>query len=750
VCAILALALAGCARLDPSREASRTWSPDSIPEAYRHSVAALMWPGATRSFQVTPDGNLFNGVWEIRCEAASGADTASAPGRIAYEERWCPVVRWTRRSGAIEWDFEAVAAPAPESWWTSAGNAVARPIARRDQDADRERIQQAFTHYPESRLDSLLVRVRRPLERSPLDQSNLLVSLEIRARNTSSHPGHAALRLTCRPLADPPFIAPDSDLAVPWSTCWAKSGGRDSALGWCDGQLDSRTASMSADLEAGGDHRWHVLLPAYPVARNDLERWAARTHADYVGRVRSYWIAETNRGARFDLGDREVENAIRSSRVLLLAMRERRTTRWVPLGGPFHYRDVWLRDGARAMHALAISGYTRESRELASSFLDFQWPHGPFVSQAGQLDGTGQALWAFEQVLLRPAPAGDVSRYADAALRACRAVERQRAMGHTAAGDNSVAADFSRMLPATDPHDAEMVRAQLVGNDAWAIAGYRAAARLLRAAKREREADSIAALETRYRAAFERSLELTGRDDVPASWQNTGTDWGNLAVGYPCMTLPASDPHLLALAKRYWAPVGGPGPGWYRDPDSLHSYVAVDLGTWALLAGERGIADRVLDAALAWRSASGGAAEIFSRSTRDFGRNFPPHVTAAAALVTLIRNSLIFDDSDTLQLTLGARERWWHGSKVRRAPTRWGLIDLSFDHAGDTTEWRWTPVPVWTALTLPPDCEAGEALPAGIERGARQDVMLVPPGVSRVRLKVRPRALAVTRSPAIH
>jgi GH15 family glucan-1,4-alpha-glucosidase len=48
----------------------------------------------------------------------------------------------------------------------------------------------------------------------------------------------------------------------------------------------------------------------------------------------------------------------------------------VPIGGPFHYRDVWLRDGARAMQALALCGYTDESRALAASFLRFQWPHG--------------------------------------------------------------------------------------------------------------------------------------------------------------------------------------------------------------------------------------------------------------------------------------------------------------------------------------------------------------------------------------
>ena len=35
-----------------------------------------------------------------------------APGHVAYEERWRPVVRWNRGAGDVRWRFEAVAFPA--------------------------------------------------------------------------------------------------------------------------------------------------------------------------------------------------------------------------------------------------------------------------------------------------------------------------------------------------------------------------------------------------------------------------------------------------------------------------------------------------------------------------------------------------------------------------------------------------------------------------------------------------------------
>jgi hypothetical protein len=138
----------------------------------------------------------------------------------------------------------------------------------------------------------------------------------------------------------------------------------------------------------------------------------------------------------------------------------------------------------------------------------------------------------------------------------------------------------------------------------------------------------------------------------------------------------------------------------------------------------------MLGAMLRWRSASGGAAECFVGSTRDFGKNFPPHTTAAAAFLSLVRNALVYDDADTLALTLGARSRWWAGTVVRAAPTRWGLLHLDFARSGDVATWRWSAVPVWTLLALPPGTHAA-SVAAPLRPGPRPGTVLAPPGTSR-------------------
>src|SRR4029079_17902148 len=131
-------------------------------------------------------------------------------------------------------------------------------------------------------------------------------------------------------------------------------------------------------------------------------------------------------------------------------------------------------------------------------------------------------------------------------------------------------------------------------------------------------------------------------------------DWGNLTVGWPCGALPVDDPRVAATAFRVWNAAGGSGLTIYGHRDSLHGYIGADLATWALLAGRPDLADSVLRAMLHWRTASGAGWERFTR-TGDFGRNPPPHPTPAAGLVALARNSLIYDDVDTLRLTLGPR-----------------------------------------------------------------------------------------------
>ena len=99
-----------------------------------------------------------------------------------------------------------------------------------------------------------------------------------------------------------------------------------------------------------------------------------------------------------------------------------------------------------------------------------------------------------------------------------------------------------------------------------------------------------------------------------------------------------------------------------------------------------------------------------------------------------MRNCLVFDEGDTLRLTLGARTSWWRGARLARAPTRWGNLDLEFRQEGAAAEWRWTPVPVWSVLTLPPGARMSGAPAPPLKAGASDGEVVAPPGTRSARV----------------
>src|SRR5262249_24825796 len=118
---------------------------------------------------------------------------------------------------------------------------------------------------------------------------------------------------------------------------------------------------------------------------------------------------------------------------------------------------------------------------------------------------------------------------------------------------------WSGLLPYADPHDCELTRAQLVGNDAWGIAGLDAAAALARLSGDGVQAESLAAGAAAIRARFGAALARCAAPDIPPSWQGTGRDWGNLGVGYPSLALAPGDPRIARLERRVLAAGGETG-----------------------------------------------------------------------------------------------------------------------------------------------------------------------------------------------
>jgi len=639
-----------------------------------------MWPGATRSVQITPEGHLYNGEWRLRIRPLEGDSAADPPKRIAYEEGWRPVAHWRRHQGPLHWSFEAAALPT-----------------------------------------------------SSKSDTGLFVTLLIRVRNEGDAPREARLEMTLdHPGREAIWAAADAPRGPPSPPEWGPESKGALVHAWCEGGATQGPVTVFDWKVAPGETRSaRVIYPAYATPPSAMRSWARVGHDTRIEQERTYWQHELDQGAQFELPDATVVRALRSAAVMMLACRERVDAAWAPIGSPFQYRDIWLRDAARVVQALTLIGHTDVARAMCRGLLELQWPQGAFLSQRGQLDGTGQALWAFEQALSRPEWPDTLDVFVAAAGRAWAWCEWQRRLGKQSGWI------YGRMMPFGDPRDNELISAQLVGNDLWTLAGYRATLRLLDAAGKRREALQVDSTRVAYVTDFERALASRRAPDLPPAWQPGGYDWGNLTAVYPTGVLPPGDRRMAALARRLWASAGGAGLLRYGRTDSLHYYLGADLATWALLVSRRAQADSVLSAMLFWRNASGGAGELFSRQG-DYAGNPPPHGTSAAALVTLVRHMLIYDETDTLKLTLGARDSWWSGTRVRRAPTHWGTIDLEFHRDANEAKWTWTPVAVWTELTLPPGYRTSGPVPSPARVSGDRLRVLVPPGTGTMSVRIEP------------
>ncbi len=525
----------------------------------------------------------------------------------------------------------------------------------------------------------------------------LVASVRVTLCSRAGGAPHGGLSLRVRDELSGPHWRPWDAVPAP-GAAWTWENGARRARASCSAVSPTRRrgvcGAVTARTSASAPSRRPVApsfecwLADRPLPPAEADRIAKKLrHDDHTARTRTLWRDWLGRGAVFETPDTLVNMAWRAALVTLLQGHERSAGGWVPLGNPFQYRDTWLRDGARVVRALALAGQGELARADALTFTRYQLPSGALVSQPGQLDGTGQALWAFEQAAALPPDPAWAKRYLAAAVRggavaAAAAGSFAHARGQDARG---LAGPAALRRPARRRTRRRGARRQRRGRSrgrccslpSWARAGDASASEAARA-----EAAS-------HRAAFGAALEREAHADVPPSWGEGGRDWGNCYVGFPTRVLAPGDPRLAALARRLWARSGLHMVS-YGPADSLHSYLGTDLAVWALLAGRPADARASLADLLAHSSATLGQAEIFSRSGRGFGGNLPPHGTAAAQFVELLRDIVVLDVRGSLEIAAGADAAWWAGTHLRGAPTRFGVLDLSLSRpAAGRFEAKW-------------------------------------------------------------
>lgn len=406
-----------------------------------------------------------------------------------------------------------------------------------------------------------------------------------------------------------------------------------------------------------------------------------------LGQIVAFWEGIFSRGMDISVPEEKVVNAFKANLVYDLIARNKQDGFYIQKVNEFQYDAFWLRDASFIIHSYDIAGYHDIARQCLEFFPRWQQPDGNFVSQGGQFDGWGQALWAFGQHYR-------ITRdtvYAESVYPLI-----VKAIDWLTSARQS---DPFRLMPETTPGDNEDITGHVTGHNFWALVGLKQAIIMAKDLGKTDDAMSFQAVYDSLRnALLQRLHEITARTRgyIPPGLDTLGgQDWDNMSAVYPEILLDPHDPMVTGTLNATRAKYSE-GLMTYGDGRWLHHYLTITNTETEVIRGDQELAVRDLYALLAHTSATHAGFEFCIRpwGDRDFGMNLSPHGWYAARYRSLLRDMLIRDDDEQIHLLSSISPEWIKNGKpivLRHAPTNFGQMSLSLDTKGNKTVMKLQP-----------------------------------------------------------
>jgi len=752
---ILALFLAGLVPLAlksqmVSPEIDRQPGPFSYFSKPTDELGAMHAPSGT---EVTPEGYLYTGFGELMFFVGPEQTAVSARVRT-LEDGYLPVLSYTVSSLGIEYRFTMFSAvlggpqspgPVVNFVRVAVKNSGRQPRSAFLTTAMRYQAEQT-TETPTG--DN---RFRRPIEASGIGQFHQ-PGERFSKEWVYSCEGNAFLRDGRALYLFPRQPAPRLSLTL------RSHYNREHSLAATRLAVEPTTptgaAAYTVTLAPGESRSLDFKMPLEPIAPGTPE-FAALDGAIFDDAHRSvvaFWREMVGRGMAIEVPEEKVADTFRASLVydlLALNVVDGQTVQTV---NQFQYHRFYLRDAADFARMYDATGYSDIAAQVLALFPSRQQEDGNFLSQPGQYDGWGEALWAFGEHYRRTHDLRFAESVYPLAARAVDWLAKARA------------ADPLHIMPMSDVKDNEYVAAHLTGYNFLALDGLRSAIELAQATGHAEEARRFQKEYEDYRTTFFVILDKAARDNggyIPPSldagaWK--GADWGNLLAVTPEPVLDAHDPRVTATLRAVQARYQE-GIATYAEPDDgqfLHHYLTIKNTLTELVRGDQEQAIREFYAELLHTSSTHAGFEYAIRpwGSRDFEGNIAPHGWFAADYRNLLRNMMVREEGDTLHLLSAVSPDWIAKGKsirVERAPSYFGSLDFTLDmkEAGSAVlhlKTSFERPPRKLVLHLPWFMETSAISADGVPLHAADGSVSLPLNTREVRLTWHRRAGAATMS----
>ena len=359
--------------------------------------------------------------------------------------------------------------------------------------------------------------------------------------------------------------------------------------------------------------------------------------------------------------------------------------------GPYTYKRFWFRDAAFILHAMLCLGFKERVRHVLDQFPQKQTPFGYFLSQEGEWDSNGEALWIMDkyvQMTNTEVPPGWVKAI-DAGGRWIMH-KRLKEDPNKLQGGLFPAGFSAEHLGPNDYY---------YWDDFWGVAGLKAAGRMVAAAGQKERAHHFAEEAKHFMQSIRRSLEQVeqrlGEKIIPASpyrRMDAGAI-GSLACFYPLQLWPAREEHMRNTMKYLMDHCLVDG-GFFQDMthSGINPYLTLHMAQ-VLLRKQDPRYFELIKSVADLASPTGQWPEAVHPRTKGGCMGDGQHVWAAAEWILMIRNCFVREEEEKLVLCAGIPQEWLDaGEKVTFGPalTTFGTIHISLEKhtAGISVQWE--------------------------------------------------------------
>lgn len=445
-------------------------------------------------------------------------------------------------------------------------------------------------------------------------------------------------------------------------------------------EVGMATAAALYELKAGHERRLEVEVPLLDFP------FEQESHEDYKQTARNAWDESLEGKCSIQIPDEHFQFLYEAAiRTMILHSPDE------VYPGPFIYRRFWFRDAAFILYALLCAGFKKRVAKVLGCFPGKQTRKGYFLSQEGEWDSNGEALWIMQQycLLTGKTPPKEWQESIDKAGRWIHEKRLPADSGLHHAG----------LLPAGFSAEHLGPNDFYYWDDFWGVAGLKAAAYFCRAYKDNDEAQHLEQEAQKLSCCIDKSLEETAkrlkRPAVPASPYrrlDSGAI-GSLVSNYPLRLWKENDSRILDtvdfLMKNCMF-----DNGFFHDMthSGINPYLTLHLAQVLLRCGDKRYFD-LMTAIAKLASSTGQWPESIHPITKGGCMGDGQHVWAAAEWAMMLRNCFVREESNRLILCSGIPRIWLEAKTTMSfgpAPTAFGDIRIIIKFEADKPVVQWT------------------------------------------------------------